>query len=121
MAVRQNKGYDIVTGVLFKQIDRLEDLQEKAIRGSDDDTVLRASEIIVKAISEIDRHNKELKEKNPLKSWIYSDRTPSINPPSPHLLEAAVKIYGFKDIDGLSAVGIIEKIYNEERIYLARS
>ena len=121
MAVRQNKGYDIVTKTLFEQIFRLEDLQEKAIRGSDDDTVLRASEIIVKAISEIDRHDKELEEENPLKSWIYSDRTPSINPPSPHLLEAAVSIYGFEDIDGLSAVSLLERIYNEERIYWARS
>ena len=74
MAVRQNKGYDIVTKTLFEQIFRLEDLQEKAIRGSDDDTVLRASEIIVKAISEIDRHNKERKEENPLKEGLMSER-----------------------------------------------
>lgn len=121
MAVRQNKGYDIVTKTLFEQIFRLEDLQEKAIRGSDDDTVLKASEIIVKAISEIDRHDKELEEENPLKEWLMSDRVEKGFPPSPKLLEAAVKIYGFEGIDGFRAGDILEKIYNAERIYWARS
>ena len=121
MAERQNKGYDIFTKTLFEQIFRLEEIQEKAIRENDPEIALKASEEIIKAISEIDRHDRELEEDDPLKAWIECDRTVRITPPSPRLLEAAVSIYGFKDIDGQSAVSLIERIYNEERIYWARS
>ena len=121
MAERQNKGYDIFTKTLFEQIFRLEEIQEKAIRENDPEIALKASEEIIKAISEIDRHDRELEEDDPLKAWIECDRTVRITPPSPRLLEAAVSIYGFKDIDGQSAVSLIERIYNEERICWARS
>ena len=52
MEQRSDKGYDISTGTLFKQIFLLEDEQKKAVERHDADTVCRISEIIIKAISE---------------------------------------------------------------------
>ena len=121
MEQRSDKGYDISTGTLFKQIFLLEDEQKKAVERHDADTVCRISEIIIKAISEIDRHDRELAADDPLAAFLECDRTGRTMPPSPRLFDAAVSIYGFKDIDGQSAVSLIERIYNEERICWARS
>ena len=117
MAQRSNKGYDIVTQTLFEQIFRLEDLQEKAVRGSDDDTVLRTSEIIIKAISEIDRHDKEFKDKDPLKSLLDCDSMVPKLPASPLLLDAAINVYGLKNCDGHSADWFLSKFAEKEIAY----
>ena len=117
MAECSGKGYDISTKTLFQQIFLLEDEQKKAIERHDADTVCRISEIIIKAISEIDRHDKELDDVNPLKSFLNHDSMVRTIPASPLLLDAAINVYGLKNCDGHSADWFLSKFAEKEIAY----
>ena len=117
MEQRSDKGYDISTGTLFKQIFLLEDEQKKAVERHDADTVCRISEIIIKAISEIDRHDKEREDEDPLKSLLDCDSMVRKLPASPLLLDAAINVYGLKNVDGHSADWFLSKFVEKEIAY----
>lgn len=117
MAERSGKGYDISTKTLFQQIFLLEDEQKKAITRNDADTVCRISEIIIKAISEFDRHDKELKDQDPLKTLLDCESMAQKFPASPLLLDAAINVYGLKNVDGHSADWFLSKFAEKEIAY----
>ena len=115
------KGSDIITSAIFKQIDVLEEMQERAMNHNDSEAVCALSECIIAAAESYDRHiNSDCDiSKKAFDKVLYGKSDP-VRPPSDRLLTVAAGIYGFNNIDGLSGDSIIERIREAEIEYWKR-
>ena len=107
-------GDDIVSRAVLKQINVLEDMQERAMNHNDSEAVCALSECIIAAAESYDRHI------NFGCGKVLYGKSDPVRPPSDRLFGVAVGIYGFKNIDGLSGDGIIERIREAEIEYWKR-
>ena len=109
------RGSDIITSAIFKQIDVLEEMQGRAMTAGRSDVVFEISDKIFNAVECYDKHiNSECDiSKTAFDKVLYGKNDP-VRPPSDRLLTAAVGIYGFNNIDGLSGDGILERIRKAE-------
>lgn len=116
------KGSDIITSAIFKQIDVLEEMQGRAMTAGRSDVVLEISDKIFNAVECYDKHiNSDCyNSESAFDKALYGKSDPVL-PPSPKLLQTAIEVYGhlsaFKNIDGLSCDGIIERIREAEIEY----
>lgn len=112
------RGSDIITSAIFKQIDVLEEMQARAMTAGRSDVVFEISDKIFNAIECYDKHiNSDCDiSKMAFDEVLYGESDP-VRPPSDRLFGVAVGIYGFKNIDGLSGDGILERIREAEIEY----
>ena len=115
------RGSDIITSAIFKQIDVLEEMQERAMTAGRSDVVFEISDKIFNAVECYYRHiNSECDiSKTAFDKVLYGKSDP-VRPPSDRLLTVAAGIYGFNNIDGLSGDGILERIREAEIEYWKR-
>ena len=119
------KGSDIITSAIFKQIDVLEEMQGRAMTAGRSDVVFEISDKIFNAVECYDKHiNSECyNSESTFDKALYGKSDP-VRPPSPKLLQTAIEVYGhlsaFKNIDGLSGDGILERIREAEIEYWKR-
>ena len=118
-------GDSIVSRTVLKQINVLEEMQERAMNHNDSEAVCALSECIIAAAESYDRHiNSDCDiSKKAFDKVLYGESDP-VRPPSPKLLQTVIEVYGhlsaFKNIDGLSGDGIIERIREAEIEYWKR-
>ena len=114
-------GDGIVSRAVLKQINVLEEMQERAMNHNDSEAVCALSECIIAAAESYDRHiNSECDiSKKAFDKVLYGKSNP-VRPPSDRLLTVAVGIYGFNNIDGLSGDSILERIREAEIEYWKR-
>ena len=114
-------GSDIITNAIFKQINVLEEMQERAMTAGRSDVVFEISDKIFNAIECYDKHiNSDCDiSKTAFDKVLYGKSDP-VRPPSDRLFGVAVGIYGFKNIDGLSGDSILERIREAEIEYWKR-
>lgn len=118
-------GSDIITNAIFKQIDVLEEMQARAMTAGRSDVVFEISDKIFNAVECYDKHiNSDCDiSKKAFDKVLYGKSDP-VRPPSPKLLQTVIEVYGhlsaFKNIDGLSGDGIIERIREAEIEYWKR-
>ena len=119
------RGSDIITSAIFKQIDVLEEMQERAMTAGRSDVVFEISDKIFNAVECYDKHiNSDCDiSKTAFDEALYG-KSDSVRPPSPKLLQTAIEVYGhlsdFKNIDGLSGDSILERIREAEIEYWKR-
>ena len=115
------RGSDIITSAIFKQIDVLEEMQERAMTAGRSDVVFEISDKIFNAVECYDKHiNSDCDiSKTAFDEVLYGKSDP-VRPPSDRLLTVAAGIYGFNNIDGLSGDSILEKIREAEIEYWKR-
>ena len=111
-------GDGIVSRAILKQINVLEDMQERAMNHNDSEAVCALSECIIAAAESYDRHiNSDCDiSKKAFDKVLYGKSDP-VRPPSDRLLKVAVGIYGFNNIDGMSGDSILEMIRKAEIEY----
>ena len=114
-------GDGIVSRAVLKQINVLEEMQERAMNHNDSEAVCALSECIIAAAESYDRHiNSDCDiSKMAFDEVLYGESDP-VRPPSDRLLKVAVGIYGFDNIDGLSGDSILERIRRAEIAYWKR-
>ena len=115
-------GSDIITNAIFKQIDVLEEMQERAMTAGRSDVVFEISDKIFNAVECYDRHiNSECDISKMAFDKVLYGKSDPVRPPSPKLLQTAIEVYGhlsaFKNIDGLSGDSILERIREAEIEY----
>ena len=114
-------GSDIITNAIFKQIDVLEEMQERAMTAGRSDVVFEISDKIFNAVECYDKHiNSDCDISKMAFDEVLYGKSDPVRPPSDRLFGVAVGIYGFKNIDGLSGDGIIERIREAEIEYWKR-
>ena len=114
-------GDGIVSRAILKQISVLEEMQERAMNHNDSEAVCALSECIIAAAESYDRHiNSDCDISKMAFDEVLYGKSDPVRPPSDRLLKVAVGIYGFKNIDGLSGDGIIERIREAEIEYWKR-
>ena len=108
-------GDGIVSRAILKQINVLEEMQERAMNHNDSEAVCALSECIIAAAESYDRHiNSDCDiSKMAFDEVLYGKNDP-VRPPSDKLLKVAVGIYGFNNIDGLSGDSVLEMIRKAE-------
>ena len=111
-------GDGIVSRAILKQINVLEEMQERAMNHNDSEAVCALSECIIAAAESYDRHiNSDCDiSKKAFDKVLYGKSDP-VRPPSDRLLKVAVGIYGFNNIDGMSGDSILEMIRKAEIEY----
>lgn len=114
-------GDGIVSRAILKQINVLEEMQERAMTAGRSDVVFEISDKIFNAVECYDKHiNSDCyNSESAFDKALYGKSNPVL-PPSDRLLGVAVGIYGLKNIDGLSCDGIIERIREAEIEYWKR-
>ena len=118
-------GDGIVSRTVLKQINVLEEMQERAMNHNDIEAVCALSECIIAAAESYDRHiNSDCDiSKKAFDKVLYGESDP-VRPPSPKLLQTVIEVYGhlsaFKNIDGLSGDGILERMREAEIEYWKR-
>lgn len=114
-------GDGIVSRTVLKQINVLEDMQERAVKHNDSEAVCALSERIIAAAESYDKHiNSECDiSKKAFDEVLYGESDP-VRPPSDRLIGVATGIYKFENIDGLSGDGILERIREAEIEYWKR-
>ena len=126
MAEKVNrKGSDIITSAIFKQIDVLEEMQERAMTAGRSDVVFEISDKIFNAVECYDKHiNSGCDISKMAFDEVLYEKSDPVRPPSPKLLQTAIEVYGhlsaFKNIDGLSGDSILERIREAEIEYWKR-
>ena len=111
-------GDGIVSRAILKQISVLEEMQDRAMNHNDSEAVCALSECIIAAAESYDRHiNSECDISKMAFDKVLYGKSDPVRPPSNRLLTAAVGIYGFNNIDGLSGDGILERIREAEIEY----
>ena len=114
-------GDGIVSRTVLKQINVLEDMQEKAVKHNDSEAVCALSECIIAAAESYDRHiNSECDISKMAFDKVLYGKSDPVRPPSDRLLTVAAGIYGFNNIDGLSGDSILERIREAEIEYWKR-
>ena len=122
MAEKVNVLVDgIVSRAILKQINVLEEMQERAMTAGRSDVVFEISDKIFNAVECYDKHiNSDCDiSKTAFDEVLYGKSDP-VRPPSDRLFGVAVGIYGFKNIDGLSGDSILERIRDAEIEYWKR-
>ena len=111
-------GSDLVSNTILKQINVLEEMQERAMTAGRSDVVFEISDKIFNAVECYDKHiNSDCDiSKMAFDKALYGKSDP-VRPPSDRLFGVAVGIYGFKNIDGLSGDSILERIREAEIEY----
>ena len=113
-------GDGIVSRTVLKQIKVLEEMQERAMGHNDSEAVCALSECIIAAAESYDRHINSGCDNSAVFDKVLHGKSDPVRPPSDRLFGVAVGIYGFKNIDGLSGDGIIERIREAEIEYWKR-
>ena len=114
-------GSDIITNAIFKQINVLEEMQERAMTAGRSDVVFEISDKIFNAIECYDKHiNSDCDISKMAFDEVLYGKSDPVRPPSDRLFGVAVGIYGFKNIDGLSGDSILERIREAEIEYWKR-
>ena len=114
-------GSDIITNALFKQIDVLEEMQGRAMTAGRSDVVFEISDKIFNAVECYDKHiNSDCDISKMAFDKVLYGKSDPVRPPSDKLFGVAVAIYGFKNINGLSGDGILERIREAEIEYWKR-
>ena len=101
-------GDGIVSRAILKQINVLEEMQERAMNHNDSEAVCALSECIIAAAESYDRHINSGCNK-----VLYGKSDP-VRPPSDRLIGVATGIYKLENIDGMSVDGILERIRKAE-------
>ena len=109
------RGSDIITSAIFKQIDVLEEMQERAMTAGRSDVVFEISDKIFNAVECYDKHiNSDCDiSKKAFDKVLYGKSDP-VRPPSDKLIGVATGIYKLENIDGMSVDGILERIRKAE-------
>ena len=115
-------GDGIVSRAILKQINVLEDMQERAMNHNDSEAVCALSECIIAAAESYDRHiNSDCDISKMAFDEVLYGKSDPVRPPSDRLLKVAAGIYGFNNIDGLSGDSVLEMIRKAEVLeYLNR-
>ena len=108
-------GDDIVSRAVLKQINVLEETQERAMTAGRSDVVFEISDKIFNAVECYDKHiNSDCDiSKTAFDEVLYGKSDP-VRPPSDRLIGVATGIYKLENIDGMSVDGILEKIKKAE-------
>ena len=113
-------GDGIVSRAVLKQINVLEEMQERAMNHNDSEAVCALSERIIAAAESYDRHINSDCDNAAVFDKVLHGKSEPVRPPSDRLLKVAVGIYGFNNIDGLSGDSILERIREAEIEYWKR-
>ena len=114
-------GDGIVSRAILKQINVLEEMQERAVKHNDSEAVCALSECIIAAAESYDRHiNSDCDiSKKAFDKVLYGKSDP-VRPPSDRLIGVATGIYKLENIDGMSGDSILERIREAEIEYWKR-
>ena len=113
-------GDGIVSRAILKQINVLEEMQERAMNHNDSEAVCALSECIIAAAESYDRHiNSDCDNSAVFDKVLYGKSEP-VCPPSDKLIGVATGIYKLENIDGLSGDSILERIREAEIEYWKR-
>ena len=107
-------GDSIVSRAILKQINVLEDMQEKAVKHNDSEAVCALSECIIAAAESYDRHINFGCDNSAVFDKVLHGKSEPVRPPSDRLIGVATGIYKLENIDGMSVDGILEKIKKAE-------
>lgn len=118
-------GDGIVSRAILKQINVLEEMQDRAMNHNDSEAVCALSECIVAAAESYDRHiNSDCDISKMAFDEVLYGKSDPVRPPSPKLLQTAIEVYGhlsaFTNIDVLSGDSILERIREAEIEYWKR-
>ena len=114
-------GDGIVSRAILKQINVLEEMQDRAMNHNDSEAVCALSECIIAAAESYDRHiNSDCDISEMAFDKVLYGKSDPVRPPSDRLLGVAAGIYRFKNIDGMSGDSIIERIRKAEIEYWKR-
>ena len=118
-------GDGIVSRAILKQINVLEEMQERAMTAGRSDVVFEISDKIFNAVECYDKHiNLGCDISQMAFDEVLYGKSDPVRPPSPKLLQTAIEVYGhlsaFTNIDGLSGDSIIERIREAEIEYWNR-
>ena len=118
-------GDGIVSRTVLKQINVLEEMQERAMTAGRSDVVFEISDKIFNAVECYDKHiNSDCDISKMAFDKVLYGKSDPVRPPSPKLLQTAIEVYGhlsaFKNIDGLSGDSILERIREAEIEYWKR-
>ena len=107
-------GDGIVSRAILKQINVLEDMQERAMNHNDSEAVCALSECIIAAAESYDRHINFGCDNSAVFDKVLHGKSEPVRPPSDRLIGVATGIYKLENIDGMSVDGILEKIKKAE-------
>ena len=108
-------GSDIITNAIFKQIDVLEEMQERAMTAGRSDVVFEISDKIFNAVECYDKHiNSDCDISKMAFDKVLYGKSDPVRPPSDKLIGVATGIYKLENIDGMSVDGILERIRKAE-------
>ena len=118
-------GDGIVSRAILKQINVLEEMQDRAMTAGRSDVVFEISDKIFNAVECYDKHiNSECDISKMAFDKVLYGKSDPVRPPSPKLLQTAIEVYGhlsaFTNIDGLSGDSILERIRDAEIEYWKR-
>ena len=117
MAEKVNVLVDgIVSRAILKQINVLEEMQERAMTAGRSDVVFEISDKIFNAVECYDRHINsgcDNASKAAFNKVLHGKSEP-VRPPSDKLIGVATGIYKLENIDGMSVNGILERIRQAE-------
>lgn len=106
----------IVSRAILKQINVLEEMQERAMTAGRSDVVFEISDKIFNAVECYDRHINfgcDNSAKDAFDKVLHGKSEP-VCPPSDKLIGVAAGIYKLENIDGMSVDGILERIRKAE-------
>lgn len=107
-------GDGIVSRAILKQINVLEEMQERAVKHNDSEAVCALSECIIAAAESYDRHINSGCDNSAVFDKVLHGKSEPVRPPSDRLIGVATGIYKLENIDGMSVDGILEKIKKAE-------
>ena len=109
------RGSDIITSAIFKQIDVLEEMQERAMTAGRSDVVFEISDKIFNAVECYNKHiNSDCDISKMAFDKVLYGKSDPVRPPSDRLIGVATGIYKLENIDGMSVDGILERIRKAE-------
>ena len=113
-------GDGIVSRAILKQINVLEEMQDRAMNHNDSEAVCALSECIIAAAESYDRHINSGCDNSAVFDKVLYGKSEPVCPPSDKLIGVATGIYKLGNIDGLSGDGILERIREAEIEYWKR-
>ena len=113
-------GDGIVSRAILKQINVLEEMQERAMNHNDSEAVCALSECIIAAAESYDRHINSGCDNSAVFDKVLYGKSEPVCPPSDKLIGVATGIYKLENIDGMSGDSILERIREAEIEYWKR-
>ena len=107
-------GDGIVSRTVLKQINVLEEMQERAMTAGRSDVVFEISDKIFNAVECYDRHINSDCDNSAVFDKVVHGKSEPVCPPSDKLIGVATGIYKLENIDGMSVDGILERIRKAE-------